>query len=292
MFPIVWTPLRGSPVDIPENARWEQHGIVVAGGYGEGNGTNQFKSPEGLFLDDEENLWIADELNHRIMKWKVNATTGQVVAGGNGRGNELIMVRWPRQNGTSGTTIISHVDCWGLTMDESGFLYVSLSSEHAVRRYGRADSEGTVVAGGNGKGSDLNQLNRPSYVFVDRDRSVYITDLYNDRVMKWEKNAKSGLVVAGGHGSGSSLEQLHTPRGVVVDQSGTLYVADDNNDRIMRWSEGATQGSVVIDGSEQEIDVSSSNIDTDIGAANILGVIPAEKVPMFSTEHSSIVIHK
>ncbi|CAF3564440.1 unnamed protein product [Rotaria sp. Silwood1] len=44
--------------------------------------------------------------------------------------------------------------------------------------------------------------------------------------------------------------------------------------------------------SEQEIDVSSSNIDTDIGAANILGVIPAEKVPMFSTEHSSIVIHK
>ncbi|CAF3833848.1 unnamed protein product [Rotaria sp. Silwood1] len=133
-------------------------------------------------------------------------------------------------------------------MDESGFLYVSLSSEHAVRRYGRADSEGTVVAGGNGKGSDLNQLNRPSYVFVDRDRSVYITDLYNDRVMKWEKNAKSGLVVAGGHGSGSSLEQLHTPRGVVVDQSGTLYVADDNNDRIMRWSEGATQGSVVIDG--------------------------------------------
>ncbi|CAF2627538.1 unnamed protein product [Rotaria sp. Silwood2] len=44
--------------------------------------------------------------------------------------------------------------------------------------------------------------------------------------------------------------------------------------------------------SAQEIDVPSSNIDTDIGAANILGVIPAEKVPMFSTEHSSVVIHK
>ncbi|CAF4256731.1 unnamed protein product [Rotaria magnacalcarata] len=47
-----------------------------------------------------------------------------------------------------------------------------------------------------------------------------------------------------------------------------------------------------VTGSAQEIDVPSSNIDTDIGAVNILGVIPAEKVPMFSTEQSSIVIHK
>ncbi|CAF3429815.1 unnamed protein product, partial [Rotaria sp. Silwood2] len=70
------------------DARWEQQGVIVAGGYGEGNGTNQFKNSQGLFLDDEENLYIADEFNHRIMKWKVNATTGQVFAGGYGQGNE------------------------------------------------------------------------------------------------------------------------------------------------------------------------------------------------------------
>ncbi|CAF3698876.1 unnamed protein product [Rotaria sp. Silwood1] len=272
--PSLWTPLRGTPVDIPEDARWEQYGIVVAGGYGEGNGTNQFKSPEGLFLDDEENLYFADEMNHRIMKWKVNATTGQVVAGGNGRGNEthqldyptdvivdketdsLIIcdcgnkrvVRWPRQNRTSGPTIILHVDCWGLTMDESGSFYVTLPNEHVVRRYERGDSVGTVVAGGNGRGSNLNQLNRPSFIFVDQDHSVYVTDHYNDRVMKWKKNAETGIVVAGGHGEGSSLEKFQNPRGVVVDKSGTVYVADDSNHRIMRWTEGARQGSAVIDG--------------------------------------------
>ncbi|CAF1021535.1 unnamed protein product [Rotaria sordida] len=274
IIPMVWTSLRGSSIDIPEDAQWEQHGVIVAGGYGEGNGTNQFKSPEGLFVDDEENLYIADELNHRIIKWKAHATIGQVIAGGNGEGNEthqlqyptdvivdketdsLIIcdrrnkrvVRWPRQNGTSGTTILSNVDCWGLTMDESGSLYVSLFDESAVRRYERGDSEGTVVAGGNGRGNNLDQLNRPSFVFVDRGHSVYVTDLYNDRVMKWKKNAKTGIVVGGGYGLGSSREQLQNPRGIVVDQSGNLYVADDSNNRIMCWPEGAKQGSVVIDG--------------------------------------------
>ncbi|CAF1096835.1 unnamed protein product [Rotaria sordida] len=76
IIPMVWTPLRGSSIDISEDAQWEQHGVIVAGGYGEGNGTNQFKSPEGLFVDDEENLYIADELNHRIIKWKAHATIG------------------------------------------------------------------------------------------------------------------------------------------------------------------------------------------------------------------------
>ncbi|CAF1273419.1 unnamed protein product [Rotaria sp. Silwood1] len=271
---VLWTPLRGSPVEIPDDARWEQHGVTVAGGNGEGNETDQFRLPLGLFLDDEENLYIADEYNHRIMKWRANATAGQVVAGGNGAGNEthqlqyptdvivdketdsLIIcdngnkrvVRWPRQNGTSGTTIISHVDCHGLTMDESGSLYVSIFSESSVRQYERGDSEGTVVAGGNGKGRNSSQLDGPYFVFVDRDHTVYVSDLYNQRVMKWKKNAKSGLVVAGGQGLGSSLQQLYNPRGVVVDQSGTLYVADDTNDRIVRWTEGATQGSVIIDG--------------------------------------------
>ncbi|CAF4364236.1 unnamed protein product, partial [Rotaria sp. Silwood2] len=235
------------------DARWEQQGVIVAGGYGEGNGTNQFKNSQGLFLDDEENLYIADEFNHRIMKWKLEYPTDVIVDKVTDsliicdHGNKRV-VRWPRQYGTSGTTIISDVDCWDLTMDESRSLYVTLSSENEVRGYRRGDSEGTVVAGGNGMGSGLNQFNMPYFVFVDQDHAVYVSDLFNHPVMKWKKNAKSGIIVAGGHGLGSRLEQLQNPREIVVDPSGTLYVADDTNDRIMRWTEGARQGSVVIDG--------------------------------------------
>ncbi|CAF5109141.1 unnamed protein product, partial [Rotaria sp. Silwood1] len=117
--------------------------------------------------------------NHRIVEWKRGATSGQVVAGGNGQGrgdhqldnprdmiidkerDSLIIcdtsnkrvVRWPRRNGTSGETIISNIVCWGWTMDENGSLYVVDRIEDEVRRYRRGESQGTVVAGGNGSGN-------------------------------------------------------------------------------------------------------------------------------------------
>jgi hypothetical protein len=43
---------------------------------------------------------------------------------------------------------------------------------------------GQVVADGNGKGNLTNQLNKPTYLFVDEDHSVYISDKNNDRVIK------------------------------------------------------------------------------------------------------------
>ncbi len=43
---------------------------------------------------------------------------------------------------------------------------------------------GTIVAGGNGPGHNLNQLYYPSYIFVDEDHSVNVSDSYNHRVMK------------------------------------------------------------------------------------------------------------
>ncbi|CAF5115562.1 unnamed protein product, partial [Rotaria sp. Silwood1] len=204
--------------------------------------------------------------NHRIVKWKRGATSGQVVAGGNGQGSgdhqlnnptdviidkerdRLIIcdswnrrvVRWPRRNGTSGETIISNISCWGLTMDENGSLYVTDYVKNEVRRYRRGESQGTVVAGGNGSGNRLDQLSCPSYVFVDRDHSVYVSDWDNHRVMKWMEGAKQGIVVAGGQGKGNDLTQLSSPRGVIVDQLGTVYVADLGNNRIMLWPKGAT----------------------------------------------------
>ena len=118
------------------------------------------------------------------------------------------MVRWPRRNGTNGETIISNIDCVGLTMDENGSLYVTDDGKHEVRRYRRGESQGTVVAGGNGNGNRLDQLSSPQYVFVDRDHSVYVSDWGNHRVMKWVEGAKQGIVVAGGQGEGNGLTQL------------------------------------------------------------------------------------
>ncbi|CAF5142144.1 unnamed protein product, partial [Rotaria sp. Silwood1] len=234
----------------------------------------QLYCPWGLYVDDDQTLFIADHWNHRIVEWKSGATNGKVVAGGNGEGNgahqlnrpcdviidkesdSLVIsdrwnnrvVRWPRRNGTRGETIISNISCFGLTMDNNSSLYVVDYEKHEVRRYKIGDTQGTVVAGGNGKGHRLDQLSYPHYVFVDRDHSVYVSDWENNRVMKWEEGAKQGIVVAGGQGQGNSLTQLNYPQGVVVDQLDTVYVADSHNHRIMRWPKGATQGNVIIGG--------------------------------------------
>jgi sugar lactone lactonase YvrE len=224
-------------------------------------------------VDDDDTVIVADYGNHRIVEWKRGDTSGTVLAGGNGEGNRpdqlnrptdviydketdsLIIcdrynrrvTRWPRRKGTRrGETIIDNIACFGLAMDDEGSLYITDWQKHEVRRYRRGETTGTVVAGGNGQGAALNQLNEPLYVCVDGKHAVYVSDYWNHRVMKWVKNANQGIVVAGGRDEGKDLTQLSHPRGVLVDATGNVYVADFWNDRVMRWSRGATQGTVVV----------------------------------------------
>jgi sugar lactone lactonase YvrE len=218
-------------------------------------------------MDDDQTLFIADWGNDRIVEWTCGATTGKVVAGGNGRGNRTDqlyhptdvlldketdsfiisdmgnrrVVRWPRRDGTSGEVILDNIDCTQLAMDNQRFLYVSDCQKNEVRRFSTGETEVIVVAGGNGQGRRLNQLHFPTYLFVDRDYSVYVSDTYNHRVMKWAKDASEGIVVAGGRGLGDDWTQSSSPNGVIVDLLGTLYVADLLSHRVMRWHNGVTQ---------------------------------------------------
>ncbi|CAF1187404.1 unnamed protein product [Rotaria sordida] len=255
--------------------KWQQHGITIAGGNGQGKQLNQLSSPYGIYIDDDDQcIYIADCDNHRIVEWKYNAEIGQVVAGGNGYGNRMDqlngptdvivdqqndsliicdlgnrrVVRWPRRNGTKGQTIISDIDCYNLTMDNNGDLYISDFERHEVKRWKIGDTNGTIVAGGNGKGNHLNQLNQPTSLFVDQDHSVYVSDCGNHRVMKWMKSAKEGIIVAGGQGEGNSLAQLSYPEGVIADQWGHVYVADSYNHRIIRWLKASKEGRIVVGG--------------------------------------------
>lgn len=260
--------------NISANAKWAESGITVAGGNGMGDAVNQFHDPYGLFVDEDQTIYIADRDNHRVMEWKAGATSGQLVAGGNGRGsavNQLNqpsdvifdkktdslficdfgnrrVMQWPRGSKTGGKVVVANVVCWGLTMDDNGLLYVIDTGDQTVKRYIPGQNNEIVVAGGNGEGDACNQLNLPINIFVDQDYSVYVSDWKNHRVMKWMKDAKEGIVVAGGRGSGNSLEQLSHPRGLLVDQLGTVYVADTSNHRVMRCRRGTTKGDVIIGG--------------------------------------------
>ena len=264
-------------LQIAAKAKWVQNGFTVAGGHGQGNELNQLSNPWGLFVDDDQTVYVNDCSNYRIVEWKSGATSGRIVAGGKGLGSRndqlnsttdviidkktdcLIIsdygnnrvVRWPRQNGTNGEVIISNVVCWSLAMDKDGYLYVSDYNKGEVRKWRLGDSTGTLVAGGTGQGNRLNQLSGRLYICVDDEFSLYVSDEGNHRVVKWTKDAKEGIVVAGGLGPGSSLAHLSSPSGLAIDQLGTLYVADVGNRRIMRWPKGAREGSIIVGGNGQ-----------------------------------------
>ena len=67
----------------------------MAGGNGKGNRLNQLYAPWGIYVDDEQTLYIANSSNHRIVEWRKGATSGQVVAGGSEQGDQLNQLRGP-----------------------------------------------------------------------------------------------------------------------------------------------------------------------------------------------------
>ncbi|CAF1445907.1 unnamed protein product [Adineta ricciae] len=256
---------------------WKEEGTIVAGGNQQGELEDQLSGPEGIYIDEDKNIYIADLPNHRIVRWDCGADSATVVAGGNGQGyavdqlncpTDVVMdketqsliiadagnrrvIRWNGEDSTDPEILIDNIDCWGLAMDNEGFLYVSDRENHEVRRGKPGDAEGTLVAGGNGQGSRQMQLNCPTYLFVDAQQSVYVTDRDNHRVMKWTKGASEGLSVAGGNGKGNKLNQLAFPAGVFVDPTGQVYVADAGNGRIILGHEGERSGEIIV-GSNQE----------------------------------------
>ncbi|CAF1282476.1 unnamed protein product [Rotaria sp. Silwood1] len=261
--------------NIPANAGWAANGETIAGGHGPGNGSHQLDSPDGLFVDDDQMIVITDVGNHRIVQWNMGDTNGQIVAGGHGPGNRMYqlneptdvlidketdsfiicdslnerVVRWSRGKGTSqGEILIDNIRCWGLAMDDQRYLYVSDTTNNAVKRYQIGDKNGILIAGGNGKGDGFTQFSNPKYLFVDRQQAIYVSDSYNNRVVKWNKGTTEGFVVAGDKGRGDASTQLYYPYGLFVDTSGAIYVGDSGNDRVMCWSQDAKQGTIIVGG--------------------------------------------
>ena len=78
---------------------------------------------------------------------------------------------------------------------------------------------GTTVAGGNGKGSGLNQFDDNRGIDIDSSGNLYVSEYGNNRIMKWIPGASEGTVVAGGNGQGSANNQFARPIAVDVDSS-------------------------------------------------------------------------
>ncbi len=119
---------------------------------------------------------------------------------------------------------------------------------------------GITVAGGNGFGSNANQLIRPNGIFVAKNGDVYVVDTDNHRVQKWTEGSSTGVTVAGGNSGGPLPNQLYFPTGIFVDEDNTLYIVDTGNNRVQKWTQWANSGITVAGGFGQGSGANQFNV--------------------------------
>ncbi|CAF0719520.1 unnamed protein product [Adineta steineri] len=163
--------------DYGKNAvrRWKMgeynnEGIIVAGGNGEGDQLNQFNHPGFIFVDNDQSVHVSDLNNHRVMKWRKDAKEGIVVAGGNGYGRNLNQLSGPG----------------GVIVDDLGQIYVVDWGNNRVMRWCEGKEEGEFIVGENGGGDESNQLYGPTGLLFDVEGNLYVTDCSNHRIQKFE----------------------------------------------------------------------------------------------------------
>jgi sugar lactone lactonase YvrE len=103
-------------------------------------------------------------------------------------------------------------------------------------KWNKDAEEGIVVAGHQGQGDALTQLDHPQGLFVDTLGTLYVADSWNTRIMRWTEGAEEGTVITGIDGKGQGAHQFDVPMDLSFDQNGNLYVADIWNHRVQRFS--------------------------------------------------------
>ncbi len=214
-----------------------------SGGFGgDGGGATgaNMETPSGAVVDDAGNIYVPDYGNHRVRK--VNVATGMITTiAGNGTNG------YSGDNGPATDAHLSYPD--GLSIDNTGNLYVSEYGNSTIRKINLASGIITTVTGNGtqGYGGDNGPataatLNRPYAVFADKMGYVYICDNENNVVRAINPSgiiatiAGSGAYGYTGDGGPATAATFRGPSAVFVDDSGYIYIGDGVNSVIRKVS--------------------------------------------------------
>ena len=116
-------------------------------------------------------------------------------------------------------------------------------------RYTEGNNTGVLVAGGNGRGNNINQLNYPLAIYFESvSNSLIIANTGSHNIVRWRIGESNWTLITGNlNGSvGNSPSSFFNPYGLTVDPMGNLYVADTSNHRIQFFSLGQTEGRTIV----------------------------------------------
>ncbi|CAF1132663.1 unnamed protein product [Rotaria sordida] len=200
-------------------------GTTIVGVTGSaGSGNNELTNPYGIARDPSSGtLYIADQSNHRVMSYIAGASSGTVVAGGNGLGTANTQLKYPV----------------GIYFDaSSNSLIIANTGANNIVRWALGASSWTLIAGSiNGtRGSNATLLNYPVGVTMDPMGNTYVADRNNHRIQLFLAGQSIGMTIAGvTNATGTSSTLLNNPYSMVFDAQLNLYVADTYNHRIQKF---------------------------------------------------------
>jgi len=208
-------------------------GLAEQPGSADGTGSAaRFSWPQGIGVDAEGNVYVADAGNFTVRK---------ITPAG-------LVTTLAGMAGSSGSTeglgdVARFSNLAGLALDAVGTIYVSaggirkitpagLVSTLAGGTWGSADGQGSAAA-----------FNGSQGLAVDTDGNVYVADNLNYTI---RKITPTGLVstLAGRAGKSGSTDGLgsaaafYSPLGVAVDAAGNTYVADTGSSAIRKITPG------------------------------------------------------
>jgi len=193
--------------------------------------------PSALVVDDQGNLFIADQSNNRVRR--VDAVTGLITTvAGTGQAAYTGDGMPATEAGLAGPS--------GLALDAEGRLYIADTFNGRIRMVDPATGLMATVAGDGGEyryqghpQEFSTSLSRPYGIALEREGHLLITDSDSHLIRRWDRRKTIITLVAGNgtaqfHGDGGPPQEssLSYPFGVAVDDQGNVYIADTFNHRI------------------------------------------------------------
>ena len=158
-----------------------------------------FDSPTGVAFDADDNLYVAEEGNDRIQKFRPDGT---------------LVTKW----GFSGSGNGQFYNPSGIAIDKNGYVYVCENSSCRIQKF---TANGEYILKWGSYGSFNGQFKGPVGIAVDDDGYVYVADTGNDRIQKF---SSSGHFIDAWEVSVPDEEEAESPEGVAIDIEGNLIV--------------------------------------------------------------------
>ena len=178
-----------------------------------GAGSGQFNGPIFMDTDSVGNVYVADQGNSRIQKFKSDGT-------------------FITNLGTTGAGDGQFAEAIGVAVDSADNVYVVDTGNHRIQKF---SSSGVFLTKWGSFGTADGEFDGPGGIAVDSTNNhVYVTDLNHNRVQKFD--SAGGFLKKWG-GPGTLDGEFDSPSGLDVDSGGNVYVADYFNNRIQKFDQ-------------------------------------------------------